>query len=146
MSDSIDTDEESTVEEVDPAEMTGEDADPARTTGEDADPTETTVEGDRTLAALAHASSLFASFLGPILFLILADDDDELVKQNAKNALNFQIVVFVALVISGLLTVVLVGFLLLPIIGVIDLVLVLIATVKANDGEVYKYPYTPDII
>ncbi|WP_435075602.1 DUF4870 domain-containing protein [Halorubrum sp. HHNYT27] len=126
--------------------MTGEDADPARTTGEDADPTETTVEGDRTLAALAHASSLFASFLGPILFLILADDDDELVKQNAKNALNFQIVVFVALVISGLLTVVLVGFLLLPIIGVIDLVLVLIATVKANDGEVYKYPYTPDII
>ncbi|EMA64875.1 DUF4870 domain-containing protein [Halorubrum kocurii] len=107
---------------------------------------EATVPGDTTLAALAHASALVASFFGPILFLILADDDDELVKQNAKNALNFQIVVFVALVVSGLLTVVLVGFLLLPIVGVIDLVLVLIATVRANDGEVYAYPYTPDII
>jgi uncharacterized Tic20 family protein len=125
MSDSTDTGEETVTEETIPAE---------------------TVEGDRTLAALAHASALFASFFGPILFLILADDDDELVKQNAKSALNFQIVVFVALVISGLLTIVLIGFLLLPIIGVIDLVLVLIATVKANDGQVYKYPYTPDIV
>ncbi|MFO8115461.1 MAG: DUF4870 domain-containing protein [Halorubrum sp.] len=104
------------------------------------------MEGDTTLAALAHASALVASFFGPLLFLILADDDDELVKRNAKNALNFQIVVFVALVISGLLTVVLIGLLLIPLIAVIDLVLVLIATVKANDGEVYQYPYTPDII
>ena len=125
MSDSTDTGEERVVEEA---------------------PAEPTVEGDTTLAALAHVSALFASFLGPILFLILADDDDELVKQNAKNALNFQIVVFAALVVSALLTFVLIGFLLLPLIGVIDLVLVLIATVRANDGEVYKYPYTPEII
>jgi uncharacterized Tic20 family protein len=105
-----------------------------------------TVDGDRTLAALSHASALVASFLGPILFLILADDDDELVKQNAKNSLNFQIVVFVALVVSAALTVVFIGILLLPIIGVLDLILVLLATVKANDGQVYAYPYTPSII
>jgi|SRR6056297_3481129 len=125
MSDSTDLGEETVTAETTPAE---------------------TVEGDRTLAALAHASALFASFLGPILFLVLADDDDELVKQNAKSALNFQIVVFVAFAVSGLLTLALVGFLLLPVVAVIDLVLVLIATVRANDGEVYKYPYTPDII
>jgi uncharacterized Tic20 family protein len=104
------------------------------------------VTGDTTLAALSHASALVASFLGPLLFLILADDDDELVKQNAKNSLNFQLIVFIAMVVSGLLTVVLVGFLLLPLIGLLDLVLVLIATLKANDGEVYSYPYTPSII
>ena len=105
-----------------------------------------TVEGDTTLAALAHASALVASVLGPILFLVLADDDDELVKQNAKNSLNFQIVMFVAFVISGILTVVLIGLLLIPIFAIIDLVLVLIATVKANNGEVYEYPYTPSIV
>ena len=104
------------------------------------------VSGDTTLAALAHASALVASFLGPILFLVLADDDDELVKRNAKNAINFQIVVFVALVIAGVLSLAFIGFLLFPIIGIVDVVLVLIATVKANDGEVYSYPYTPDII
>ena len=105
-----------------------------------------TVEGDTTLAALAHASALVSSFLGPILFLVLADADDELVKGNAKNALNFQIMVFVAVVISGALTVVLIGFLLLPIIALLDIILVIIATLKANDGEIYSYPYTPTII
>jgi uncharacterized Tic20 family protein len=104
------------------------------------------VQGDTTLAALSHASALFASFLGPILFLILADDDDELVEQNAKNSLNFQIVVFAALVIAAGLSVVLIGIFLLPLIGLLDLVLVLLATVKANDGQVYSYPYTPDIV
>ena len=44
-----------------------------------------TVAGDTTLAALSHASALVASFLGPLLFLLLADDDDELVKRNAKS-------------------------------------------------------------
>ncbi|OYR38182.1 hypothetical protein DJ82_13015 [Halorubrum sp. Ib24] len=107
---------------------------------------EETVDGDTTLAALSHASALVASFLGPLLFLVLADDDDELVKQNAKNSLNFQIVVFIAMIVSGLLTVVLVGFLLLPLIGLLDLVLVVMATLKANEGQVYSYPYTPNIV
>ena len=105
-----------------------------------------TAQGDTTLAALAHASALVASFLGPILFLILADDDDELVKQNAKNALNFQIIIFILLTISGILTIVLIGLLLLPIVLLIDLILVIIATLKAKDGQIYKYPYTPSII
>ena len=102
--------------------------------------------GNTTYAALAHASALVASFLGPILFLVLADDDDELVKQNAKNSLNFQIMVFIAIVVSGALTAVLIGFLLVPLVILVDLILVLIATVKANGGEIYSYPFTPDIV
>ena len=105
-----------------------------------------TVEGDTTLAALSHASALFASFLGPILFLILADDGDDLVERNAKNSLNFQIIVFAALMIAGALSFVFVGLLLFPIIAVADLILVLVGTVKANDGKVYSYPFTPDIV
>jgi uncharacterized Tic20 family protein len=105
-----------------------------------------TASGDTTLAALAHASALVASFLGPLLFLVLADDDDELVKQNAKNSLNFQIIIFVLMVVSGLLTFVLIGLLLVPIVALADLILVIVATLKAKDGEIYSYPYTPDII
>jgi uncharacterized Tic20 family protein len=108
--------------------------------------TDETVTGDTTLAALSHASALVASFLGPLLFLVLADDDDELVNRNAKNSLNFQLVVFVAMAVSGLLTFVFIGLLLLPLVGLLDLVLVLMATLKANEGEVYSYPYTPDIL
>jgi uncharacterized Tic20 family protein len=105
-----------------------------------------TVAGDTTLAALAHASSLVASFFGPLLFLILADDDDELVKRNAKNSLNFQIILLVAIVFAAILSIVFIGLLLLPLIGLIDLALVLIGTVRANDGKIYSYPFTPEIL
>lgn len=113
----------------------------------DMNPTDAdSVSGDTTLAALAHASALLVSFFGPLLFLILGDENDELVEQNAKNSINFQIIVFVALIIAGLLGFVFIGLLLLPIIFLIDIVLVLIGTIRANDGEVYSYPYTPEII
>ncbi|MDS0474198.1 DUF4870 domain-containing protein [Natrinema sp. 1APR25-10V2] len=106
----------------------------------------TDVGGDTTMAALAHVSSLVASFLGPLLILILADDDDTLVKENAKNSLNFQIMIAIGFIVSGVLMVVLVGFLLFPLVAIVDLILVIIATVKANDGEIYSYPFTPNII
>lgn len=104
------------------------------------------VAGDTTLAALAHASALVVSFFGPLLFLLLADDDDELVKRNAKNSLNFQLLLLIALAIAVILTFVLIGVLLLPLIGLIDVALVLIGTVRANDGKVYSYPFTPAIL
>ena len=106
----------------------------------------TQADGDTTLAALAHASALVAAFFGPLLFLILADNDDELVRENATNALNFQIVLFIATVIAAILVFAFIGILLLPILGVIDIVLVIIGTVKASNGEIYAYPLTPDII
>lgn len=113
----------------------------------DAKPTDADgVSGDTTLAALAHASALLVSFFGPLLFLILGDENDELVERNAKNSINFQIIITVALIIAGLLSFVFIGLLLLPIIGLVDIVLVLIGTIRANDGEVYSYPYTPEII
>jgi len=106
----------------------------------------THADGDTTLAALAHASALIASFLGPVLFLVLADDGDELVRENAKNAINFQIVIFVLAIVSVVLSLVLIGFLMLFVVGIIDVVFVLIATVKANNGEIYEYPFTPSIV
>jgi len=106
----------------------------------------THADGDTTLAALAHASALVAAFFGPLLFLLLADDDDELVRENAKNALNFQIVLFIATLIAAILVFVFIGILLLPLLGVIDLIFAIIGTVKASNGEIYAYPLTPDIV
>ena len=103
-------------------------------------------DGDTTLAALAHASALIASFFGPILFLILCDDDDELVRENAKNAINFQIMILVLTLIAAVLILLIIGLFLLPLIGVLALIFVLIATVKANNNEIYSYPLTPDIV
>ena len=84
--------------------------------------------------------------IGPLLFLIITDHNHELVRKDAKDAIDFHIVLFIAVIVAALLAFVLVGFLLLPLIGVIDVVFVLIATVKANNGKIYEYPFTPSIV
>ena len=41
-----------------------------------------------------------------------------------------------------ILALVLIGFLILAVLGIAYLVLVIIASVKANNGEVFRYPLT----
>src|SRR3990167_7715579 len=58
-----------------------------------------------------------------------------------KEALNFQISVSLAMALCLLLMVVIIGFPLLVLVGVAALVLTVIAGVKANEGQAYRYPF-----
>jgi len=68
------------------------------------------------------------------------------VDDQGKEALNFQITVFIAALISGVLTFVLIGLLLLPIVVIGWIVLSIMAGIKANNGETYRYPWTLRLI
>ena len=58
---------------------------------------------------------------------------------------TFQILFYRSLA-GFVLMVVLVGFLLLPVVGIIALVLVIIAAIRSNSGEAYRYPFTLRLI
>jgi uncharacterized Tic20 family protein len=64
------------------------------------------------------------------------------VEQHAKEALNFQISVYIYGVVSGILVVVLIGIIMLFVLGVAAFILIIIATLKAAQGESYRYPFT----
>ncbi len=55
--------------------------------------------------------------------------------------MNFQIALTAYMLVAGLLCLVLIGFLLLPVIGIGGLVLMIMAAIKAKDGENYRYPF-----
>jgi hypothetical protein len=55
--------------------------------------------------------------------------------------LNFQITVTIIAIVAGLTVLCGIGFVLLPIIGIADLVFVIIASIKANQGVEYRYPW-----
>ncbi len=111
---------------------------------------------EKTWAVLAHLSALAAAFvgfafLGPMVVYLLKRDDSPYVRAHAAAALNFQLSWLIWGIVLGIATFVLiffiVGLLLLPviIIGAIAwLVLVIVASVKANNGELFKYPLTID--
>jgi uncharacterized protein len=102
---------------------------------------------EKTWGMIAHLSALVASvvgfpFLGPLIVMFTKGKESAWVEQQAKEALNFQITVFIALVISGVLSCLVIGLFLLPLVGLAALVLSIIAGIKANNGEMYRYPAT----
>jgi len=97
---------------------------------------------------LCHLSSLlgfvipFGNLVGPIVVWAIKRQEIPAVDAHGKESLNFQITVTIAAIIAGILCFVIIGFILLPIILLAWVILTIIASVKANAGESYKYPFT----
>jgi hypothetical protein len=103
---------------------------------------------DRTIALLTHLSGILFGFIVPLIIWLVNKDktDKGWLNDQAIEALNFQITVFIAFVVAWVLMFVLIGFLLLPLIGIANLVLCIIAGMKANNGEAYRYPFALRLI
>ena len=82
----------------------------------------------------------FGNLLGPLIVWQIKKELDPFVDEQGKEALNFQITYSVAMMVCGLLAWVLIGFPLMLLVGVAALVLTIIAGIKANAGEAYRYP------
>ena len=101
---------------------------------------------EKTFGMLAHLSALagfvipFGNLIGPLVVWLLKKEQSNWVDIQGKESLNFQISVTIYAIVSGILIVLLVGILLLIAVGVFALVMVVIASVKVNAGEDFKYP------
>jgi uncharacterized Tic20 family protein len=100
----------------------------------------------RTMAMLAHLLGIVLGFLGPLIIWLIKKDEEPFVDDQAKEALNFQLTVFIAMFISGLLICLVIGLVTTPAIAIADLVFCIIAGLKANEGEAYRYPLTLRLI
>jgi uncharacterized Tic20 family protein len=67
-------------------------------------------------------------------------DDNEYLSAQAKEALNFQLTILLAQFVAGILIAILVGFLLLGIIWLFNVVLCIVAAISTSNGETYRYP------
>lgn len=96
---------------------------------------------ERTMGMLAHILGGVTNFLGPLIIWLIKKDESPFVNDQGKEALNFQISVALAAVVCFILMVVVIGFPLLVLLGVAALVLTIIAGIKANEGQAYRYPF-----
>ena len=62
------------------------------------------------------------------------------INDHGMEALNWQISATIYLIASALMVLLVVGIVLLPIVFVFNLVVVIIATVRASNGEPHRYP------
>lgn len=92
------------------------------------------------LSALAGYLIPFGNLIGPFVIWQIKKDRMPFVDDQGKEALNFQITLMLAMLVAGILVIVLVGLVLMPLLALIALVFIVIAGVKANSGERYRYP------
>ncbi len=111
-----------------------------------------TVTGEqKLLAIIAHLAYFFGGlgFIIAPLLIFLLKKDDPFVYEHARQALVAHLALLVAGLVVGLLCMVLIGFLLIPVLAVLGLVLVvtsLIAAFKALNGEHYRYPLIQGLV
>jgi uncharacterized protein len=102
---------------------------------------------ERQWAMFAHLSALaglvmpFGSIIGPLVIWLIKKDTMPFVNDQGKEALNFNITIAIATVVCWILCIVLIGFLLLAVLVVLWLVFVIVGTIRANEGTLYRYPF-----
>jgi uncharacterized Tic20 family protein len=104
---------------------------------------------ERTWSIAAHLSPFLASFvglpfLGPLVIYLVFRDRGPFVRHHAAQALNFQIIVAIGLLISIPLMFVVIGIFTAIAIGIAAIILQIVAAIEANNGKWYRYPLTPD--
>ncbi|HZF25818.1 MAG TPA: DUF4870 domain-containing protein [Steroidobacteraceae bacterium] len=98
------------------------------------------------IACALIAAPIALGVLAPLIMWLIRKDEMTFAADQAKEALNFQITVFVAGLIAGVMCLVLIGFVLLGILVVVDLILMIVAAVKASEGVSYRYPFNLRLI
>lgn len=103
----------------------------------------------RTWGMLCHLSALcmyvgvpFGNLAGPLLVWLLKRNEFPYVDEQGKESLNFQISISIYGIVAAILILVFIGFVLLFALAAFQLVMVIIAAVKANEGNPIRYPLT----
>ncbi len=95
---------------------------------------------DKNMAMLCHLLAIFTGFLGPLIIWLIKKDDAPFVDDQGKEALNFQLTVLIAMVVSGILSILCIGVILAIVVWVVDLIFCILAAIKTSRGEAYRYP------
>lgn len=103
---------------------------------------------DRTIALLTHLSGIIAGFIVPLIIWLINKDKPEKswLTDSSVEALNFQITIAIAYVICIVLSVVIIGGLLMPVVWLVNLIFCILGGVAVNKGEAYRYPFALRLI
>jgi uncharacterized protein len=100
---------------------------------------------DKIWSMLSHLSALFTPFIGivvPLVVYLAMRHESEYLTQNAKEALNFHISVYIYALCCLPLMVIFIGWPILVLLVIGAFILAIVAAVKASDGGCFHYPLT----
>ena len=103
-------------------------------------------ETERNWAMLCHLSAFagfffpFGGIIGPLICWLSRRDESSWVNINGKASLNFQLSMLLYIVLAIPLCFIIIGIPIIMLLGTLKVVCVIIASVKAPKGELFRYP------
>ena len=91
-------------------------------------------------ATLVNIGGIFFGFVPALLGYLILKDKGPFVRAHTATALNFQITMTIAAIVSAILWFLIIGIFLSIAVAVVVVVFSIIAAVKANQGQPYTYP------
>lgn len=101
---------------------------------------------ERQMAMLAHLGGVLTGWIAPLVLYLMKKDQSPFIADQAKEALNFELNVFVVLIVGILLFVVIIGIPIVLAALVGNVVLGIMAGMQANEGKVYRHRHIVRII
>lgn len=106
-----------------------------------------TTDEERTMGMLCHLLAILTGFVGPLILWLVKKDSSRFIDHHGREALNFQITLFLVMgglsILTFFLMLFFIGILLVPvlmILGILALVAEILAAVAAQRGEWHRYP------
>jgi uncharacterized protein len=109
--------------------------------GTEEQPIYTPTSDERTMAILSHILCLIVWLFAPLIIYLVKKDESKFVAAHAKESLNFQITIFIVAVVCIFLIIIFIGILLLWLLGIVSTILIIVATIKASENKLYRYPF-----
>ena len=95
---------------------------------------------ERMWGMLSHLLGIFAPLIGPIIVMATKGQETPFMREQSVESVNFQITLLIASFVAAISLFVLIGILLLPAVGITGLVFMIMGSVKAHQGERFRYP------
>ena len=106
---------------------------------------ESIAQESKNTALLIWIGTIFFGFI-PSLIIYLIKKDDAYILDQAKEALNWSITAAIGYFAGMMLMFVLVGFLVLPVVGICHLVFCIMGAMGASNGAAFKVPFALRLI
>lgn len=110
--------------------------------------TQTTSNSERELGMLTHLLAFagmampFGSIVGPLVIWLMKKDESEFLDATGRAVLNFQISYVIWTFAALVLCFFIIGFPMLFVLPILNVIFTIIGAVKARDGIVWDYPMT----
>ncbi|MFO6423187.1 DUF4870 domain-containing protein [Motilimonas sp. KMU-193] len=99
----------------------------------------------KNIALIGWIATIFFGFI-PSLLLYLLKADDAYIKDQAIEALNWSITTVIAYAVAFVLSLILIGALLIPVIALCNLIFCIMGAIGASKGEQFRVPFALRLI